>query len=262
MSLIAERRDEAVALRDRGLRYREIAERMGISISYAQQLVTDPTGEQTRRRKMQRNCVDCGKLIRSDAPSRNAQLRCLDCQRRWQQENAKWTKKAIIEAIHRWTELYGKQPRASQWNSAVGLNEHYRDGDWPAWNTVAAMFGSWNKGIEAAGFEPYAMGGHPRTPSTPQELAETAALVEQVGLETAATELGLTMAGVRRRLQKHEGRTPDMSAPLTAQQVIDREVEKADYRIERLRAEVEALEEQKTELLKAKAVLNGGTKAA
>jgi hypothetical protein len=58
----AERAQEAQALRDQGLIYREIAERMGISRTYAAALITDPTGEKDRARKdsYRGTCRVCG----------------------------------------------------------------------------------------------------------------------------------------------------------------------------------------------------------
>lgn len=58
----AERYDQIKPLRDAGLTWREIGERLGIALQTAQQVYTDPTGEQAAARKAQysRPCTKCG----------------------------------------------------------------------------------------------------------------------------------------------------------------------------------------------------------
>src|SRR5262245_31529878 len=58
----------------------------------------------------------------------------------------KWTREDIICAIQMWAEENGKPPWSNDWKKTGG--------DWPNNSTVATRFGSWNKAIKAAGFEP------------------------------------------------------------------------------------------------------------
>jgi hypothetical protein len=57
-----------------------------------------------------------------------------------------WTEARCIEAICHWAERWGEPPRALDWR--VGAHDH------PNSKQVIDRFGSWNKGIEAAGFLP------------------------------------------------------------------------------------------------------------
>jgi transposase len=77
----AERAAEAAELRARGLLYREIAERMGISISYAQDLISDPDGSRVRARKdsYRGACEICGKATDGSAGRGAAPRFCNRC---------------------------------------------------------------------------------------------------------------------------------------------------------------------------------------
>lgn len=96
---------------------------------------------------------------------------------------AAWTPERVIAEMRRWADLYGGAPAAHHWNPAqmrwrnrayaegraVGRfsdetmaeidRRHREDGPWPTTSTVLKVFGSWNAGIVAAGFEPVPKGG-------------------------------------------------------------------------------------------------------
>lgn len=57
-----------------------------------------------------------------------------------------WGREEIIAAMRAWHARYGKQPRANDW---IRVSEEH-----PTSQRVAVVFGSWNAGIAAAGFEP------------------------------------------------------------------------------------------------------------
>ena len=111
-----------------GLSLAAIAREMGISVSYASSLLTDPTGEIDRVRKLKY------KKPAKKRPSKR-----------------KWTKPMVIEAIQEWDKLHGRPPFAHEWVSTGSLP------DWiPSTRAVYNLFGKggWNKAIEAAGFTP------------------------------------------------------------------------------------------------------------
>ena len=73
-----------------------------------------------------------------------------------------WERGTVILLIQEFNERYGRPPAASDWNPSLARRigcidraERFKeDGCWPSTNTVRHLFGSWNKGIEAAGFKP------------------------------------------------------------------------------------------------------------
>ncbi len=112
-----------------GLTLAAIAREMGISVSYASSLLSDPTGEIDRQRKR-------------DHYRRTAARK---------RKPAKWTEANIIEAIQEWEILHGSPPTCPEWSRRDGLPE------WaPTVGVVFRVFGKhgWNRAIEAAGFTP------------------------------------------------------------------------------------------------------------
>jgi hypothetical protein len=65
-----------------------------------------------------------------------------------------WTREAILFALRKWAHEYGEAPRSTDWNRASL--------DHPTKNTVRDEFGTWNKGVRAAGLRPRSRGvtGH------------------------------------------------------------------------------------------------------
>lgn len=89
MSNRADRAAEAARLRAQGLVYREIAERMGISRSYAAALICDPDGSGDRARKdsYRGECERCGAST-NGSNGRHAPKLCNDCfQTRYAERN-------------------------------------------------------------------------------------------------------------------------------------------------------------------------------
>lgn len=155
----AERYAQAKALRDQGLCFREIGERLGISLSYAQDLIADPDGSAARERKLKQYgvCPDCGGPV--SYRTGGVAERCRACH-----DIAKiiWDRDSVLDAIHRFAERYGRPPTACDFNPplaiAKGRPEYaetfHRDGDYPHTSSATTVFGSWNAAIEAAGFTP------------------------------------------------------------------------------------------------------------
>src|SRR5258708_338349 len=109
---------QATTMRAQRMTNIQIGRLLGITPKYVSELLHDPSGALGRARKTKRNCIDCGTAIRSDSPSRNPQLRCFQCSIAYRKATAKWTKQAIIEAIHRWNKQYGRPPVSADWNVA------------------------------------------------------------------------------------------------------------------------------------------------
>lgn len=64
-----------------------------------------------------------------------------------------WTRERIIASFHDWFAIYGRPPTSSEWFIA---KEKSDDGHsmWPNTSIVQKEFGSWRKGIHAAGLQP------------------------------------------------------------------------------------------------------------
>lgn len=135
--------------RERGYLNREIAAKLGISVSYVSELYVDPDGSKSKARKdgYRGTCEECGAPT-SGCNGFNAPKLCAKCA----PLAAKiWTREAIIDAIQRWAAAHdGRPPRATDWVNA-DLKRHY-----PASSSVYGptnVFGAWADAIEAAGFE-------------------------------------------------------------------------------------------------------------
>lgn len=169
----------AIALRLRtsgeGLSLAAIAREMGISVSYASQLLTDPTGEKirARKRKYLKRCKVCRQLCYG--------THCRQHAKHSTGAKPQWSREQIIEAMQEWDNLHGHPPTVSEWLHRDGLP------DWcPTSGVVFNRFGKagWNKAIEAAGFMPRRVGWpewvvqeqagavHPMSPERREELAE------------------------------------------------------------------------------------------
>lgn len=99
-----------------------------------------------------RPCLDCGTPVNVDGRVANAAVRCNPCDGL---SRVRWTRETVVAAIERWGALYGVSPSANEWNATLAReagDTRYESGDWPTIHTVQRVFGSWNAGIEAAGF--------------------------------------------------------------------------------------------------------------
>lgn len=160
MSARADRATRATALRERGLKLREIAAEMGEPISTVHELITDPDLSKHHARMRQRYggiCIDCGAPTSwPRGPIRNGPAkRCAACASVAQ---IVWTRELIIAALHEWTRLYGRTPSSVAWNPSLArskgqldLVERFYAGRWPSTSIVQKRFGSWNAAIDAAG---------------------------------------------------------------------------------------------------------------
>lgn len=75
--------------------------------------------------------------------------------------NHKWAERRVIAAIRLYHIVYGRPPRASDWNLQHSFSmghsqyelklERWNAREWPTANTVQRVFGSWANAIEQAG---------------------------------------------------------------------------------------------------------------
>lgn len=133
-------------LRAQGFTAREIAERVDAP-------------ESTVRNWYLGGVCRCGALLDGSSGA-NSSTVCRICAA---EDRTIWPREAIVAAIREWVARYGQTPAAYEWDPAIykakgGMNpevrRRYRQHNWPATNTVINHFGSWNAGMEAAGFVP------------------------------------------------------------------------------------------------------------
>lgn len=205
-----ERVAEAMRLRREGLKYREIAGVMGVSLSAAQEWVSDPDGEKRAARKAgyQGSCVDCGEPTDGSDPRMPAE-RCRLCTG---QHIRKLTREWILRSFEEWADLFGVPPTAADWNPALAISQgqqwkaerHRATGrPWPCQSTVCNHFGSWSAGVATAGFDPTPSGHYGRDGEDPATVEETVRLYRSgLSLDKVGERMGITGVGVRSRLIK------------------------------------------------------------
>ncbi|MDQ2894089.1 MAG: sigma-70 region 4 domain-containing protein [Actinomycetota bacterium] len=146
----AERVREALRLRTDGLRWREIGELLGISPDTARHYV------------YVHDCERCGEPILATGV-----LRCRRCssanRSRWGQP---FSEREIVAAIRAWRRLEGRAPAQVNWHPTDKGGDPRWERECPRWppaNQVIRRFGSWNAGLQAAGFD------RPRPPAVSDE---------------------------------------------------------------------------------------------
>lgn len=223
-----------------------IASKLGVSKSRVYESLNDPTGEKSRARKAkaQRPCVDCGEPCNTDGSRSEPSERCHRCACAKQSADAKWKPDTV-------------PPMASEWGDSFRRHPDFEKGGWPTATTVAYRFGTFNAAVEAAGLQPaHRPGGQPRKPLTREQLAATAALAQEHGLEGAAKRLGMTVVGVQRRIKQFENKPIRRNkVALTAEDIIERELEKHENKANRLREELDEIEKQRDRLKIAREAL-------
>ncbi|MDX6644746.1 MAG: Homing endonuclease associated repeat [Miltoncostaeaceae bacterium] len=155
MSRRVELAARACALRARGLRLAEVADHLGVSPTYASDLVRDPDGALARARKRRNggSCGDCGGVTDGSNGRAKAPGRCAACARRHRLENALWSRDRVILALLTFADERGRAPNASEAGRACGLPSH---------GVVMRRFGSWRAALEAAGLPPPGRAGSRR----------------------------------------------------------------------------------------------------
>lgn len=167
---------EAARLRnDEHLTWREIAERLGISRSYAETLRSDPDGAKARARKdrYRGTCVDCGgPTTGSEGPSKTPD-RCHSCAALMSHAERYWTADRILNSFRRFANVNGRAPTATDrmiTNPSIRAKvspERLADAeramancpDLPHPYSVQREFGTWATAVKAAGLTPGPSGG-------------------------------------------------------------------------------------------------------
>lgn len=150
------RRDEATRLRNLGLSFKEIGERVGVSARHARYLADPVYAEQSRRasREAKRRrtgvCARCGGETRYAGKSSAVADVCASCA---PDAYRIWDETAVIASIRRWAAKHGAPPTAGDWLVPTPENTGY-----PYVSGIQALFGSWSLAIEAAGFQPRRQG--------------------------------------------------------------------------------------------------------
>lgn len=209
MNARAEREQEARRLRDSGLLFREIAERMGVAVSTVDAWINDPGGVRLKARKdsYRGECRDCGAQTDGSNGLDGAPERCHPCTAKWRRE---MTRRWVVDSMREWAEMYGGPPSAADWNpaycAAYGMQwkvERYNEAarPWPGSSVVISNFGSWNAGMTAAGFSPRRVGHYENRGLEPRDREETIRLYRS-GLSCAEVgeALGITTSAVLHRL--------------------------------------------------------------
>jgi transcriptional regulator with XRE-family HTH domain len=190
MTLRTERAVAVAHLRRRGLSQAQVAERLGISRSYASELETDPTGAAAvgRKNRYRRPCPGwnddlCGRLLDgSNGRGPNASKLCSACASQQQRETRRyWDSERIVATFRAFDNQFGRQPTATDYAgrfpggrkrlSATRLDEvdaiTATGFTFPHPFAVQREFGSWSAALKAAGFTP-SRGGSPSHREPPQ----------------------------------------------------------------------------------------------
>lgn len=198
-----DRAELAAKLRATGATVNQIAERLGISRSYASALLLDPDGtaDAARKRRYGGTCERCGGRTDGANGRRNAPRICIACFNAKRHDERYWTPSRIIAAIQRYAGEHGRPPGASEWLAG----SHGRDVDgYPYTGIVQREFGTWSAAVRAAGFQSRTGHHHGETPeghriTTEAYLDRIIAFREQHGRAPNGTELGSTYSALRNR---------------------------------------------------------------
>lgn len=135
-------------LRARGMLGREIADELGISRSYAFELIADPSGRDGARRKRNYRgvCQGCGHATTGCNGPGKAPRFCSTCA---PDGHSAWPPEVVIAALQAFHAEHGVVPRSVDCTRANGL---------PTQPTIQRKFGSLGAAMTAAGLEPRGTG--------------------------------------------------------------------------------------------------------
>jgi hypothetical protein len=160
---------EVKRLRDSGFNFFVIAERLGISRSYASELYRDPEGLKARARKdrYRKPCPDCGNLMDGSNGPNHPPGHCADCAPK---HHAIWTCETVIAAFQDFHRRFGRTPVCGDTQgtppsvtsklSPERIADIHDDHGLPNPSAAKALFGSWPAAQQAAGL-PVSLVGSP-----------------------------------------------------------------------------------------------------
>lgn len=211
---------DAQQLREDGFKYKEIAEILEVSYSYAQALVEDPDGAKAARRKAgyQRPCTNCGILLTGSNGRAAGTGLCGPCHA---EASRRWTPDTIVAEFRRFhaetgrppstTDAMFESPSVASRMSRKRQEEHARvaaaAARLPDPSTVKQRMGSWKAALAAAGFPPNPTGGasHRGSDTTPK-LTGARRDVLQLAADRGRFTFG--------ELRQHRGTTPRNTSAL------------------------------------------------
>lgn len=160
---------------EEGLTYREIGERLGISLKMAHHYYADPDGSRARARKDKSNgtCVDCGGETHNGGNRTRVAERCAQCWLEWMKtpearrshvggHGVRWSDDEIFAAMR--SVARNGVLTASAYEAARAQR---RRGSMPSVPTIKARFGRWALAVEAAGLRSPVGGYGERSDRTP-----------------------------------------------------------------------------------------------
>ncbi len=150
-----------------GVAIKDIAQLNQVSYSFVSDLLNDPDGAKTARRKERYagTCLTCGSRTSGHDGPRNAPTICAQCFQEKQSSERKWTPEAVIAQLQTYGRKHGHPP-----NSQDVL--HGRGDISPNVTIVQREFGSWRAGLIAAGFDVPPVGHYVRTEDTKRLMAK------------------------------------------------------------------------------------------
>lgn len=143
-SEVAQRRRKVAELRHKGLTYAQIADRIGVARSTVHRDLADPQRDVARAARARRTatCPGChGPMSPTEGGSGPGA--CWDCALELRRGTARLR---VVTEMLRWHREHGRSPTVGDWRETTG--------EWPAPSAVQRLFGSWSKGLVAAGFPP------------------------------------------------------------------------------------------------------------
>jgi len=212
--------EQAVAMRQSGMRLKDIADRFGVSVSTAVRWTDAGAAERSRRaarewkRRNAGTCTECGGPTNSSNGKGTAADVCQHC--------LTWTPEEALAALRRFHDVHRRSPRT--------VDADRSDRALPTDHSIAKLFGSWNQGLLAAGL-PVNMD---RDPATTEAMA--AAVTSGLTYDQVGARFGCTGQNVEHRL-KHAGiRLQDLRPPLRSGFALTAAPDPHGVRAARLRA--------------------------
>lgn len=235
---------EARRLREEeGLLQRQVAERLGVSVSYAGALLTDPdrSKEAARRDSYREPCPGCGKpMDGSNGRGPDAPRLCADCMAAAQHDERYWTRERIVAAFQEFARRTGRGPATTDSTltspsvSRKLTDERLEDGAAARWLVphpamVAREFGSWAAALEAAGLPPNPTGGAARRTRRNRPKGETRIMDARPGPRTTGTFTSQLrdMVKMARRLDTAAEKLSQLAAPDGLKAAFDSALERA-----------------------------------